>query len=94
MENKGKLTRMGPRTERRSELEGCYLFFHTFLGNPRGGGLFWLAPTLGNKFLFHLSAPSIVHITGKNNDGMPKQGTESLWMHNTTSLRAVMLSVT
>lgn len=38
-------------------------------------GICWLAPALGDDFLFHLVAPAIVHITGLNNDGDVCAGT-------------------
>ena len=53
----------------------CYLFFDTYSATPRGQGHFWLAPALGADFLFHLSAPGVVHITGKNKDGDVVAGT-------------------
>ena len=38
-------------------------------------GVFWLAPALGDDFLFHLAAPGIVHITGVNKEGDVCAGT-------------------
>lgn len=38
-------------------------------------GVFWLAPALGDDFLFHLAAPGIVHITGVNKKGDVCAGT-------------------
>lgn len=38
-------------------------------------GVFWLAPALGDDFLYHLAAPAIVHITGINHSGDVCAGT-------------------
>ena len=55
-------------------LSDCYVFFGTY-SETRHQGLFWLASALGADFLFHLSAPGVVHITGKNKDRDVKAGT-------------------
>ena len=45
------------------------------LSTLQRAGVFWLAPALGDDFLYHLAAPAIVHITGIDRYGDVCSGT-------------------
>ena len=74
MSSAGILHNVGSRRSVPQFLSDCYLSFGTYSA-MRAQGHFWLAPALGADFLFHLSTPGVVHITGKNKDGDVKAGT-------------------
>lgn len=50
-------------------------YFLKELSTLQRAGMFWLAPALGEDFLYHLAAPSIVHITGTDHNGDVRAGT-------------------
>ena len=75
MSSAGILHNLGSKPGELRSFSDCYLFLDTYSATLRGQGRFWLAPALGADFLFHLSAPGVVHITGKNKDGDVKAGT-------------------
>ena len=74
MSSAGILHNLGNKPGEFGFLSDIYLFLNTYSENRRQGH-FWLGPALGADFLFHLSAPGVVHITGKNKDGNVKAGT-------------------
>ena len=73
MSSVGILHNLGGKPGEPGFFSDSYLFLNA-LSETRRQGYFWLAPALGADFLFHLSAPGVVHITGKNKDGDVKAG--------------------
>ena len=73
MSSVGILHNLGGKLGEPGFFSDSYLFLNA-LSETRRQGYFWLAPALGADFLFHLSAPGVVHITGKNKDGDVKAG--------------------
>ena len=75
MSSAGVLNNVGSRAGEARFFADCYLFIDTYSATPRGKGFLWLTPALGSDFLFHLSAPGVVHITGRNREGDVTGGT-------------------
>lgn len=73
MSSAGILHNLGNKPGEFGFFSDIYVFFNTY-SETRRQGHFWLAPALGADFLFHLSAPGVVHITGKNKGGDVKAG--------------------
>ena len=72
MASAGLLVRTGLGSSSIAGLDDHYLFMATFADVQRGW--FRLVPVLGPEYLYRLCAPSLVHITGKN-DGVAVAGT-------------------
>jgi S1-C subfamily serine protease len=68
----GILVEMGPNS---NVMMPKFYFFLKELTNLEAEGLLWLAPALGDDFLFHQAAPGIAHIIGVTPKGDASAGT-------------------
>ena len=75
MSSTGLLQNLGNRLGEARYFADCYLFLDTYSMTPRGRGVLWLSPALGPEFLFRMSAPGVVQITGRNRQGDVRAGT-------------------
>ena len=75
MSSAGMLQNLANRPGEAPYFADCYLFLDTYLMTPRGQGVLWLSPALGAEFLFRMSAPGVVQITGRNKQGDIRSGT-------------------